>query len=765
MRIVLVSILVALAGCGDGGTKIVIVDDGGATCVANNSVSCTGPGGCAGSQVCAVDGRSFGDCTCGDLGVAGDLSMPADLAMPAPDFATPPDMTTPPPPVTVAIAPTTATLNPGQKQTFAATVTGSPNGGVFWSIQEGSGGGTISSDGVYVAPSINNTYHVIATSMADPSKSASAAVTVTTASPQVAVTITPGPVTLDPGQGQTFGATVSNTATTTVTWKTSGGTIDQSGNYTAPPLGGTFTVTATSTSDPTKSDTVIVTVRVATLAGTISYGGSATGRVYLSVVPNCINCGAEAEAGTSLAAPGAYTIRGVPQGQMVVVAWIDRLGVGKHVASDPSGTANVTVNGNGTIAVPDITIMDTTPATPQPPGIQAVAGGADALLVVWKGSGDSLNGEAADHYKIYCSTSATPDASNSTLLTVPAGTNGAVMHPLAAGSWYCAVSALAGGVEGAKSSVAPPATVGPPSAGGPSLSGIVNLGVPATGSLYVLALDQQNFHLGLTRVATPSGAQSYTVPLPANGNYSVLTILDQGDDGILGPLDPVTTLDSPSGTMVSGPGAVAPAIDLATVPAFVKLNTTHELQSTEHYRLTGGATSWSKQVVAATLVAGAELSVPHDVGMSSRTNGVTGQVSFSFDLDLAPGLPPPAKGDAYLFDVTFSDGTTSRIGLTLPTAPMPLPTPIAPTGSAVSTTPTFMWSAPSPAPSGGFSYEVDVYTSTGNRVYQANQLSSTTTSVGWNGAALSPSTSYTWRLYVFDVYGNAGEVDTPFTTQ
>src|SRR5262249_32906283 len=34
-------------------------------CVPGQSVACTGPGSCAGYQVCAPDGKSFGACMCG----------------------------------------------------------------------------------------------------------------------------------------------------------------------------------------------------------------------------------------------------------------------------------------------------------------------------------------------------------------------------------------------------------------------------------------------------------------------------------------------------------------------------------------------------------------------------------------------------------------------------------------------------------------------------------------------------------------------------
>lgn len=80
----------------------------------------------------------------------------------------------------MTIDPKNESINIGTTQAFIATVRGSDNGKVKWSIQEGASGGTISSvginSGVYTAPTVAGTYHVVATSLANPSKSAVAAI-------------------------------------------------------------------------------------------------------------------------------------------------------------------------------------------------------------------------------------------------------------------------------------------------------------------------------------------------------------------------------------------------------------------------------------------------------------------------------------------------------------------------------------------------------------------------------------------------------------
>ena len=79
--------------------------------------------------------------------------------------------------VVVTVNPPNATVSVGDPQNFSATVAGSANQVVSWSVQEAQGG-TVSATGVYTAPGAPGTYHVIATSQADPTQSASATVTV-----------------------------------------------------------------------------------------------------------------------------------------------------------------------------------------------------------------------------------------------------------------------------------------------------------------------------------------------------------------------------------------------------------------------------------------------------------------------------------------------------------------------------------------------------------------------------------------------------------
>ena len=82
--------------------------------------------------------------------------------------------------VAIAISPPAVSVPSGQTEQFSATLTGTSDTAVTWSVSEAAGG-TISAAGLYTAPPAAGTYHVVATSQVDSSRSAIATVTVTAA--------------------------------------------------------------------------------------------------------------------------------------------------------------------------------------------------------------------------------------------------------------------------------------------------------------------------------------------------------------------------------------------------------------------------------------------------------------------------------------------------------------------------------------------------------------------------------------------------------
>lgn len=212
--------------------------------------------------------------------------------------------------VAVSISPTTASVPVTNTRQFTATVTGSANTAVIWKVADVVGGnatvGTISTTGLYTAPAVPpaGAFSVSATSQADPTKKATAVVTVT-AAPAVAVSLNPTSANVQTNATQQFTATVSNAANTSVTWQVNGitggnatnGTISATGLYTAPAAvpASAVTVTAISQADPTKSASanvtvttppIVVTVSVTPASASVAAGGTQQFTATVGGTPN-----------------------------------------------------------------------------------------------------------------------------------------------------------------------------------------------------------------------------------------------------------------------------------------------------------------------------------------------------------------------------------------------------------------------------------------------------------------------------------------------
>ena len=183
--------------------------------------------------------------------------------------------------VRVSVGPSGVTLFGGQTQSFTATVSGTANTSVTWSVSPGVG--TVTSAGVYTAPAIVLTTQsvvVSATSVADGSRSASVTINLTPISVSGLAAAS-----LTAGQTQQFAAIVSGTTNTAVNWNLSAaiGTLTASGLYTAPGTIAsqqTIAVTATSVLDGTKFATAIITliptISVAVNPATVTLGAGGT---------------------------------------------------------------------------------------------------------------------------------------------------------------------------------------------------------------------------------------------------------------------------------------------------------------------------------------------------------------------------------------------------------------------------------------------------------------------------------------------------------
>ncbi|HEX6803080.1 MAG TPA: hypothetical protein VF133_05310, partial [Terriglobales bacterium] len=174
-----------------------------------------------------------------------------------------------------------ATVTLGSSAQYTASISGSSNAGVSWSVNGVAGGnagvGLIDAGGVYTAPATapsSNSVTITATSLAKSSVSQSLAVTLLAPVPPSggvsSVTLAlSGPASLMLGASAQYSAIVTGSANTGVTWSVNGvpggtsqtGFITSGGLYSAPasaPSSSVVTITATSLADPSVSQGIAV---------------------------------------------------------------------------------------------------------------------------------------------------------------------------------------------------------------------------------------------------------------------------------------------------------------------------------------------------------------------------------------------------------------------------------------------------------------------------------------------------------------------------
>jgi hypothetical protein len=228
----------------------------------------------------------------------------------------------------IQISPVGATLSlDGGTQTFVASGLDGGPASVTWSVAE-QGGGGVTSGGVYTVPQAQGVYHVVATSVADPTQVASVPVNVTLSGTPVSVTVSPLspslPVSTPYQRSQlAFSATVANAAAGGVLWSTTSGSIDTNGVLTAGPGAGSFTVTAASAADPTAyaqtSVTLTPVLDLAPVSATVATGG--TLQLIASdygLSDNSVTWSVDGGTGT-ISVSGLYTAPSTPPAGPVVV--------------------------------------------------------------------------------------------------------------------------------------------------------------------------------------------------------------------------------------------------------------------------------------------------------------------------------------------------------------------------------------------------------------------------------------------------------------
>jgi Fe-S cluster assembly iron-binding protein IscA len=333
----------------------------------------SGPG--SGVVVWSISGSGCSGISCGSINSSGVYTAPATAPSPAILTVTATSLSNPSmsgsttvtilssTQVSVTISPTSIELNTQAQQQFKAAVSGNSNTAVTWSVTGfGCGGascGTITSGGLYTAPTTPpapSFVSVTATSVADPTKSSTATVTIIQ---QIAVSVSPASVQLAVGASQQFTAKVTGTAITGVSWSVTGsgcagstcGTITPTGVYTAPdtvPTSAKVSVTATSTADGTTSASATVTliipiqVTISPTNAIVTVGNQQQFRATVSGTKNTAVTWSVSGAGCSGTACGTITTAGLYTAPANVPSPAN-IAIKAAAQANPSSSASATV--------------------------------------------------------------------------------------------------------------------------------------------------------------------------------------------------------------------------------------------------------------------------------------------------------------------------------------------------------------------------------------------------------------------------------------
>ncbi len=386
------------------------------------------------------------------------------------------------------------------------------------------------------------------------------------------------------------------------------------------------------------------------VSGTISYGGAQSGRVFIQL----LDAGSGSEVyGTSIASPGAYTIRGVESGTYVLRARMDTLGYGTWNAVQPAGTQSPVVVAGTDLPGRNVTLADVVPPEPGMPTGVRVTPADQAALIMWNGTYNGERAETATAYRIYWGTD--PDTDDRPPITVPACGQNVYIQGLANGTYYYRVAALVGNDEGAASDVVGPVTVAA-GVGACTVSGTAAIPVTPTGPLSVILMNSDTYTPYFTRIASPSTSQAYSISGVPSGTYGLYAIVDMNADGLIDAGDLTLGMARWSQTVVvEGSGAVR-NIALSGSNASVQVTTLHRTDGVnEGYELEINVAPNLKRPVRTAVTAGPNVAIPVDLGCTKDNQPGRSELSVSL------GSTRPNAGDAYTFELAYSDGTTQTI--------------------------------------------------------------------------------------------------------
>ena len=491
------------------------------------------------------------------------------------------------------------------------------------------------------------------------------------------------------------------------------------GTYTiTPSLAGTNAIFAPATQSVTVGSGGAVTSFQAmvgySVSGNVSYTGTATGPVHIalngSYTVGSVSYSCGSGLGTSITAPGLFTINGVPPGSYTIMAWRDVANSNWPNLSDPTGssTALTVSSGNQT----GISVALTDPAAVSFPAF------IDPLGAIPIDQGVVLNASVAmfSNFPAFWQSLSVPEWGISYTLqwsTDPSFVNNVQTKNFPATGGYGATWMLNGltngqklffryqGVQGSTTSLwsnpTGPITIGAP-AGSVTVSGKVNFTNAANGPLYISFENLSTNQTYYTSIASPVSPQAYSIQLPSDGNYYIYAFIDQNNDNIQDNGDMIAlghglvnnlavTGNSASHDISLYAGGNSYFLgDLSDDQEINNFGTT--MQS---YSLWGIAWSGSKKLMAMELVSGQNVIVPQDI------YGCSWGIEYSFCDSFTLVGNPPQIGDAYGFKLTYSDGSSETIPYTIASVPGSFGTDATPSGIGTNLQPNISWTDPANA--------------------------------------------------------------------
>jgi hypothetical protein len=529
-----------------------------------------------------------------------------------------------------------------------------------------------------------------------------------------------------------------------------------------------------------------------TISGTATYSGAQTGQVYLNLNGNCGGGGGGPSISeATLTGTGAFSIRGVPPGTYTLQGWMDTLGQGTPNATNPTGSASVTVtNANVTIGQP-VTLANPTFTTPaENPTISAMIPNSQGVFIEFSPSENSKSEEDANQYVVQWSTSSTLGGGSGgyQFLCAESG-NVCPSHTFAAtgdnGVWVLNNAVLTGsgfsftpgqtyyfqarsfdtlastthpsgwcnytstGCSGTSGFVpvtiaTPPCTVSCTTVSSSVTipAGItVNAGAPLYLGLIQLSSTSDNpIGIYVTEIANPvtaHGAYDFTITVPSGPNYAVIGILDQNNTGGIGAGAITNVRNKVLGNLtIAGSTQTVPGITLPTANSTATVTTqfnqsTSPGGSSTNYNLNFEVEEVNKLPVSVTLMSGPNLINPVDIG-----NECQGCGSQQFQYSANIGSTVPKVGDTYTFNVKYSDATSDTVSGTVTTVldTSALPTLISPTGTGIGDTPNFDWTYPASA--GSYTYQFSVCCGNNGSVW--NIPANNSNSNGFSSSQITP---------------------------